>query len=287
MLIRSINRKTGDERWRMVKASAVDGDPRLAVNVIEDVTEVKRAELGQRFLAEASAVLASSLDYEQTLAKVADLVVPDLADWCSVALPHGDWLRAVAVAHVDPAKREFAAEYQRRFPIAVDAPIGAAQVLRDGSSQLIGPIEPELLASAIEDPEQHEALGGLGLRWVMVVPMVAGPRVIGVINFVSSESGRRFTQSDLELAEELGRRAGAAVEKPASTRSAPTSPPRCSAACSPTSCRASPACGSPRSTGRRARRTWSAVTSTTPSRRRADGCCSSATSPAAARRRPR
>ena len=116
MLIRSINRKTGDERWRMVKASAVDGDPRLAVNVIEDVTEVKRAELGQRFLAQASAVLASSLDYEQTLAKVADLVVPDLADWCSVALPHGDWLRAVAVAHVDPAKRKFAAEYQRRFP---------------------------------------------------------------------------------------------------------------------------------------------------------------------------
>ena len=57
MLIRSINRATGDERWRLVKASAVEGEPRLAVNVIEDVTEVKRAELGQRFLAEASAVL--------------------------------------------------------------------------------------------------------------------------------------------------------------------------------------------------------------------------------------
>ena len=69
MLIRSIDRETGDERWRLVKASAVEGEPRLAVNVIEDVTEVKRAELGQRFLAEASAVLASGLDYEQTLAQ--------------------------------------------------------------------------------------------------------------------------------------------------------------------------------------------------------------------------
>ena len=116
MLIRSIHRVTGEERWRVVKASAVEGEPRLAVNVIEDVTDVKRAELGQRFLAEASAVLASGLDYEQTLIRVADLAVPRLADWCSVTLPAGEWLRSVAVAHVDPAKREFAAEYHRRWP---------------------------------------------------------------------------------------------------------------------------------------------------------------------------
>ena len=196
----------------MVKASAVEGEPRLAVNVIEDVTDVKRAELGQRFLAEASAVLASGLDYEQTLGKVADLAVPRLADWCSVTLPAGDWLRSVAVAHVDPAKRAFAADYDRRWPNPVDAPIGAAQVLRDGSSQLIGPLDDALLEQAIADPEQRAALQSLALRWVMLVPMVAGPRIIGVISFVSSESGRRFTHADLELAEELGRRAGVAVE---------------------------------------------------------------------------
>ncbi len=196
----------------LVKASAVEGEPRLAVNVIEDVTDVKRAELGQRFLAEAGAVLASGLDYEQTLGKVADLAVPRLADWCSVTLPAGDWLRSVAVAHVDPAKRAFAADYDRRWPNPVDAPIGAAQVLRDGSSQLIGPLDDALLEQAIADPEQRAALQSLALRWVMLVPMVAGPRIIGVISFVSSESGRRFTHADLELAEELGRRAGVAVE---------------------------------------------------------------------------
>jgi serine phosphatase RsbU (regulator of sigma subunit)/PAS domain-containing protein len=212
MLIRSINRETGVERWRLVKASAVDGEPRLAVNVIEDVTEVKRAELGQRFLAEAGAVLASGLDHKQTLAKIAELAVPRLADWCSVDMPSGGWLRSVAVAHTDPAKVAFASEYRRRYPTAADAPIGAAQVLRDGTSQLIGPIDEELLGDAIADPEQRDALRGLGMRWVMLVPMVAGPRIIGVISFVSSESGRRFTQADLELAEELGRRAGTAVE---------------------------------------------------------------------------
>ena len=212
MLIRSIHRGTGEERWRLVKASAVQGEPRLAVNVIEDVTDVKRAELAQRFLAEASAVLASGLDYEQTLAQIADLVVPRIADWCSVTVPSGDWLRSVAVAHVDPAKREFAHDYQRRFPTPADAPMGSAQVLRDGSSQLIGPIDDALLDDAIVDPEQRAALRSLGMRWVMVVPLVAGPRILGVINFVNSESGRRFTHADLELAEELGRRAGSAVE---------------------------------------------------------------------------
>jgi PAS domain S-box-containing protein len=212
MLIRSINRETGEERWRLVKASAVEGEPRLAVNVIEDVTDVKRAELAQRFLAEAGAVLASGLEYEQTLGRIADLAVPRLADWCSVTIPSGDWLRTVAVAHVDPAKVQLAAEYQKRYPVRADAPIGAAQVLRDGSSQLIGPLDPALLEQAIADREQRAALAGLGLRWVMLVPMVAGPRIIGVISFVSSETGRRFTRADLELAEELGRRAGAAVE---------------------------------------------------------------------------
>jgi PAS domain S-box-containing protein len=212
MLIRSVHRVTGEERWRLVKASAVEGEQRLAVNVIEDVTDVKRAELGQRFLAEAGAVLAAGLDYEETLMKIADLAVPRLADWCSVTMPAGEWLRTVAVAHVDPAKVEFAREYRARYPTPADAPIGEAQVMRDGTSQLIGPIDETTIAHAVSDPEQAAQLQGLGLRWVMLVPMVAGPRIIGVISFVSSESGRRFTQADLELAEELGRRAGVAVD---------------------------------------------------------------------------
>jgi PAS domain S-box-containing protein len=212
LLVRSVDRRTGVERWRLVKATAVEGEPRLAVNVIEDVTDVKRAELAQRFLAEASAVLGSGLDYEQTLAKIAELAIPTLGDWCSVTMPAGDWLRSVAIAHADPSMREFAHDYQKRYPSPADARTGAAQVLRDGSSQLLGPIDDELLRTAVPDEERREALRGLGMRWVMLVPMVAGPRIIGVLSFVSAESGRRFTDADLDLAEELGRRAGTAVE---------------------------------------------------------------------------
>ncbi len=120
LLVRAVDRRTGEERWRVVKATGVPasaGSGRLAVNVIEDVTDVKRAELAQRFLAEASAVLASARDYEETLARIAELAVPRLADWCVVTLPdEDDRLRSVAVAHVDPAKVRFARDYQQRHP---------------------------------------------------------------------------------------------------------------------------------------------------------------------------
>ncbi len=216
LLVRAVNRRTGEERWRMVKATAVpvrEGEPRLAVNVIEDITDVKRAELAQRFLADVSAVLADALDYEPTLAKIAQLSVPRLADWCGVTMPdEGGRLRSVAVAHSDPDKVEFARAYEGRYPTDANAATGPAQVMRDGSSQLINGITDELLDATIDDPERRAALATVGMKAVMLVPMVAGGRGIGVISFISAESGRRFAEADLELAEELGRRAGTAVE---------------------------------------------------------------------------
>ena len=216
LLVRAVDRRTGEERWRVVKATGVPasaGSGRLAVNVIEDVTEVKRAELAQRFLAEASAVLASARDYEETLARIAELAVPRLSDWCVVTLPDEDGrLRSVAVAHVDPAKVRFARDYQQRHPADRDSPTGVAQVLREGVSQHINGISEEMLKQAIVDPVQRAEVASLGMRAVLMVPMLAGGRAIGVISFVSAESRRNFGQAELDLAEELGRRAGTAVE---------------------------------------------------------------------------
>ena len=151
VLVRAVNRTSGEERWRMVKSTPVpvrEGEPRLAVTVIEDVTEVKRAELAERFLAQAGAVLASALDYEQTLAKVAQLAVPRLADWCSVSLPAGNRLRPVAVAHVDPAKVAFARAYQERNPTSLDDPGGRRAGAARGTSLLLNDIEPEISSAA-------------------------------------------------------------------------------------------------------------------------------------------
>ena len=216
LLVRAVSRRTGEERWRVTKATGVrdaEGRVRLAVNVIEDVTEVKRAEQAQRLLAQAGQVLASSLDYEETLARVAQLAIGDLADWCGVTLPgERGMLRSVAVAHVDPAKVRFAQELSERYPQRLDEPGGAADVIRSGESQVVNEITDALLQELVLDLEQLEAIRKLGMHAAMVVPMVAGGHAIGAISFVSAESHRTFSEADLELAEELGRRAGTAVE---------------------------------------------------------------------------
>jgi PAS domain S-box-containing protein len=215
--LRVINRATGEERWRVVKSHGVldaRGETRLVVTVIEDITEQRRFELAQRLLARAGAALSSSLHYEGTLQDVADLAVPTLADWCSVSMPdrHGT-IRQVAVAHSDPDKVAFARSYSERYPQRTSDETGAAQVLRDGSSQLVADIPDELLEAAVADPEQRELLRSVGMRSVIIVPMTAASgQPIGVISFVNAESGRVFTDADLELCEELGRRAGIAVE---------------------------------------------------------------------------
>ena len=190
------------------------GETRLVVTVIEDITEQRRAELAQRLLARAGAALSSSLNYEGTLQEVADLAVPTLADWCGVSMPdrHGV-IKQVAVAHSDPEKVAFARSYSERYPSRTSDEGGAAQVLRDGHSQLIPEIPDELLDAAVEDPEQRELLRNIGMRSAISVPMTAASGTpIGVISFINAESGRVFTETDLELCEELGRRAGIAVE---------------------------------------------------------------------------
>ena len=216
LVLRSIHRETGVERWTVTKATAVRdarGRPRLAVNIVEDITEVKRAEMAQRLLARASDALASSLDYEQTLQQVTDLVVPELADWCAVSLPDGHgYLRQVAVAHSDPDKVRFAREISARYPVHEDEPQGSAEVLRSGVPQVVNDIGPEMLRAGAKDAEHHDLLAGLGMRAAMIVPLLVGGRAIGTLALVSAESGRVFGDADVTLATELGRRAGTAVE---------------------------------------------------------------------------
>jgi PAS domain S-box-containing protein len=216
LVVRAIDRATGRESWRMTKASGVydrDGNVKLVVNVIEDITEVKRAELTQRLLARAGELLASSLDYERTLQQVADLAVPQLADWCAVSLPDGHgYIRSVAVAHTDPEKVALARLIGERYPTRMDAPTGAAEVLRTGEPQIVDAVTDEMLAAAAEDPEHLELLRAIGLRAGLVVPMSASGRNLGTLSLVSSESPRPFTAVDVALAGEIARRAGTAIE---------------------------------------------------------------------------
>ena len=185
---------------------------RLAINVIEDITDIKRAEQGHRFLARASQELASSLDYQETLRAVARLAVPAVADWCAVDVLAGDELERVAVEHVDPARVALAREVQERYPPDPRADTGVWGVLRRGRAELYREIPDELLVQTAVDEEHLELIRTVGLRSAMLAPMTLRDQVLGVISFVSAESGRRFDEHDLALAEDLALRAAAAVE---------------------------------------------------------------------------
>jgi len=215
LTVRYRHHGSAEDRWSRVQSTPVfdeRGAVRLAINVVEDITEIKRAELGQRFLAEASHTLNASLDYLETLRAVARLAVPAVADWCAVDLVAGDELERVAVAHVDPERVQLAHELQERYPPDPDAVTGVYAVIRYGGAELYREVSDELLARVARSDDHLGLLRSIGLRSVILAPMTLRDRVLGVITFASAESGRRYDELDLSLAQDLALRAAAAVE---------------------------------------------------------------------------
>ncbi len=189
------------------------GKSRGSVGAFLDITQRKRVEEQERFLAEASALLATSLDYQPTLKNLAHLVVPQLADWCTIHVVEEDGaLRQVALVHANPLKLEWARRLLSRYPLDANAKFGTPQVIRRGQSELYPEIPDSLLVTIASDPEHLRLLRQVGFKSIIRVPMKARGRTLGAISFVSAESGRSYTQADLILAEDLGRRAALAVD---------------------------------------------------------------------------
>jgi PAS domain S-box-containing protein len=205
----------GAERWLNSRVRVLDEPSgRRLIGLLSDVTDRRRREDGRVFLDEASVALAASLDPVETLDEVARLAVPRLADWCAVQLApevRGVY-EQVAVAHVDPDKVRWARELQERYPPDPDAPTGAPEVIRTGRSELYPEIDAALMEAAALDAAQRDLVRQLQMHSAMVVPLVARDRTLGAITFVYAESGRTYSTRELELAEELGRRAGLALD---------------------------------------------------------------------------
>ncbi len=184
------------------------------VLVFRDITDRKREEARRAFLADATTALAESLDYERTIACVADLAVPLHADWCAVDLVvEGEGTpKRLAAAHVDPAKVELAKQLAEKYPPKPDATTGVPNVLRTGHAELYPDVPDELLVAGCVDAEHLRIARELHLRSAMVVPLVARDRVLGAVTFVFAESGRVYGQEDLRFAEELARRCANAIE---------------------------------------------------------------------------
>jgi len=188
---------------------------RRAATAVENAGLFRSAlenEEQQRFLAEAGSALASSLDFTGTLQRVAHLAVPVFADWCIVDIVEGGEIHRVAVAAADADSQEALEELRSRYPPSLDSPQPAAQALRAGEPVLFYDFTPESLASTTRDEYHYELMQRLGPRSAIAVPLVAHGHTLGAITFAWAASGRRYTDSDLPLAEEIARRAALAVD---------------------------------------------------------------------------
>jgi anti-anti-sigma factor len=164
------------------------------------LTERKRVEDTQRFLAETSRLLVSSLDLDQTLDEVAHSAVPDLADSCIIyLLDEGRALQPVALAVANASDEKGLLELVRRDPPDPDGPSAIAQVVRSGRSEL--------------HRDTGRSLPPIrGSRSAVVVPLQARGRTFGALALVSTDAERRFEEADLRIAEDLANRCALAAD---------------------------------------------------------------------------
>jgi serine phosphatase RsbU (regulator of sigma subunit) len=205
--------------WDVIRFPLPDGAG-VGIAAIE-VTEQRETEAAlalahhrDAVMARAGQLLSTALSVRETADLVAALVVPEIADWCFVELVREDGaIDRVSWLHRDAAKTHWLAEYERRYPLDPDAPVGSPHVIRTGEPELIPVLPDEFLVAAAQDEEHLRILREVGFVSVCIVPLVARGRVLGDIALATdNESGRRFGPETLTLARELADRCALALD---------------------------------------------------------------------------
>ncbi|HZI19618.1 MAG TPA: PAS domain S-box protein [Pyrinomonadaceae bacterium] len=208
-------RADGQYRWHLTRAEPMR-DERGAVTrwfgTSTDIHDQKQAEERLTFLVETSGVLASSLDYETTLDRLARLAVNALGDYCLIDVVGGDgrFIR-VGAAHQDPEREPLVVDL-RRFPPDPSRADGIPRVLRTGETLSVSELTGERLRAVAQSDEHAEALRRLGVRAFVSVPLVARERIIGALTCGITEEGRNYTPDDISFAQELAGRAALAID---------------------------------------------------------------------------
>lgn len=177
-----------------------------------DISQKKKIENNLQFLAHASKILSSTLDYNKTLRSVAKLAVPYIADWCVIDMINeiGE-LTQVEIGSVDPKKARLLKKIRQKYPINMYAKQGIAEVIRTGKSELKSTVEKDSHKKRARSSEHSRILKSLGITSTMILPIIADKKVIGVIQLVSTISKRHYTKTDLTMAEDLASRLALAI----------------------------------------------------------------------------
>ncbi len=211
-----IVRADGALRWLEARGQLFfddEGEPIWMAGLCTDVTERRRSEEALELLGQASGVLGTSLDSATTLENVAGLVVPRLADWCVIDLVTADGrLERIITAHGHPQGEDDGRYHAEQYPPHPDDDHGPAWVVRTGEPTLRHEVTDRMLADAARDAEHLSWLRSLDLHSILTVPMEARGRILGALTLVSAASQRRYDETDLPLAREIGARAALAVD---------------------------------------------------------------------------
>jgi PAS domain S-box-containing protein len=205
-------RKDGTEFPAEASISKLDlFGSRIFSVLLRDITDRKRTERAQRFLAQAGTILASSLDYETTLSSVGALIVPELADWSVVYIREDDGtVRRLEIAHADPTRRALLQELMR-YPLDPRLPHPVFSVLETGRAEIIPEVGDTLLHALSRDDHQLAIYRGLGLGSMLIVPLVARGETRGAMGFFS-EAPHRYGPEEAALAQDLALLAALAVD---------------------------------------------------------------------------
>nr|WP_281404522.1 PAS domain S-box protein [Pyxidicoccus fallax] len=212
-----IRTRHGEYRWAIDSASprfGPSGEYLGYIGSVIDIQELKRGEQRLSFMSEASRLLSESLDYEATLARAARLSVPAVGDWCMLdILEEGGGIKRVEVACADPALLPLvqkASRFPPRWEANPEHP--PTRVLLEGRSVLVEDADDAWKQRSALSAEHLTQIRAIGFNSIMSVPLMARGRTLGVITFLAVAPGRRFSRVDLEMAEDLARRAALALD---------------------------------------------------------------------------
>ncbi len=217
-----VHHSSGEDRYCIARGKAQTnrwGQPYRLAGVLIDITERKRNEVRTRFLAEASQLLSSSLDYRTTLENLARLAVPQLADWCAIDVVDSEngyetspKLRRIAVAHVNPHKANLVWQLQAYLNVKNGTPHCSAAVVRSRRPESCFYVTAAQTYHMAVDQQHLRLLEELNCRSYICVPLTVGNKILGTLLFATSESAKYYNQADLSLAEDLAQRAALAIE---------------------------------------------------------------------------
>src|SRR4051794_18257126 len=193
-------KRQAEEREKLIREQAARAD-----------AEARQERLA--FLADASNVLASSLDYDETLRSLATLVVPRVADFCIVnAMDEDGQIRQVAIAHRDPANDEAMHKLIAEFPSSAAAQKGGAHVVKTGRSQMVCDVHNGELRDVFDEKADRDLIRSFATKSFIAVPLRAQDRILGTIVMINTSQGRICGTEELSLAEELAHRAALALD---------------------------------------------------------------------------